>query len=212
MHSLFRSTGNHGNVVFNFLGSPVEDLTAFASGYRQAGRTVAARLADLPGYPDYDGYPVLFLYRHALELYLKAIVYRGARLLKLICDENVDTEKLFQNHRLARLLPAIRAIFKEMQWGVDGSGFTSPDDFESFICDLDKLDPKGDAFRYPIRADGNSACLPEHFVVNVVEFSERMDKLMGFLEGAAELIRENWNAEAEARYELEQLSAEWQNA
>jgi hypothetical protein len=171
---------------------------------------VAARIAGLPHCPDYEGYPVLFLYRHALELYLKAIVYRGAKLLKLISDENVDTKKLFQSHGLAGLLPAIRAIFKEMQWEFDGSGLRSLDDFENFIRDLDKLDFRGDAFRYPIKTDLN-ACLPVHFSVNVVEFSERMDVLSNFLEGAAELIRENWKAEAEARYALQQLTAEWQN-
>lgn len=211
MHNFFHPKGHRGRVVFNFIGRPAEELTAFAAGYCQAGHTVAARIAGLPHCPDYEGYPVLFLYRHALELYLKAIVYRGAKLLKLISDEKVDTEKLFGSHGLARLLPAVKAIFKEMQWNFDGSGLRSLNDFENFIRDLDKLDFRGDAFRYPITTGGN-ACLPMHFVVNVVEFSERMDLLMNFLEGAAELIRENWRAEAEARYELQQLSAEWQNS
>ncbi len=211
MHRFFLSTRHHGNVVFNFSGRPVEDLRAFALGYREAGSSLAARIAEVRGYADYEGYPVLFLYRHALELYLKAIVYRGAKLLRLISEENLDTDKLFRNHSLTRLLPAIRAIFKQMQWSFDGSGLESHDDFESFIRTLDSMDPNAEAFRYPIKTDGQ-ASLPHHFVVNVVEFSERLDRLLGFLEGAADLIGEHWQAEAEARYELERLSAEWQKS
>lgn len=53
-------------------------------GYREAGKVLADRIAAANGYADYDGYPILYLYRHSLELHLKAIVYHGAALLGLI--------------------------------------------------------------------------------------------------------------------------------
>jgi hypothetical protein len=71
MHRIFLSEHFHGNVVFNFTVRPIRDLTAFALGYREAGQTLAAKMAAARGYADYDGYPILYLYRHALlELYL----------------------------------------------------------------------------------------------------------------------------------------------
>ena len=114
IHHFFDYDDPHGNIVFNFTGRPIEDLTAFALGYQQAAHSLAGRLAQSRGYADYEGYPVLFLYRHSLELYLKAIVYRGAMLLGLVAERRPDTRDLFERHELVRLLPAIRAIFKEM--------------------------------------------------------------------------------------------------
>jgi hypothetical protein len=210
MHRMFLAENYHGNIVFNFTGRPIEDLTAFALGYREAGQTLASNMANSHGYADYDGYPILFLYRHALELYLKAIVYHGAELLGLISEEHVDTNRLFERHELTRLLPSIGAIFQQMNWDFDGSGLESYEDFAAFVQDLDTIDPGSYAFRYPVNRQGEPL-LPVHFVINVVEFGRRMDTLLRFLEGAAIGIDENWNAEAEARYELQQLTAEWEN-
>src|SRR5262245_57418129 len=70
------------------------------------------------GYSDYEGYPILFLYRHALELYIKPIVYRGAQLCRLI-DEKLNTENLFKAHKLTEFLPQIEAIFKAVGWKWD---------------------------------------------------------------------------------------------
>jgi hypothetical protein len=207
MHHFFHSTDSHGNVVFNFNPQPIEELTTFALGYHEAAQTLAAKLAASRGYPDYEGYPVLFLYRHALELYMKAVVYEGARLLRLVSEEQVDTSHLFRRHELARLLPPIRAIFKEMGWNFEGSGLASFDEFEAFIRDLDLVDPGSYAFRYPVKRSGE-AYLPRHFVINVVSFAQRMDTLLQFLEGAATGIEEHWVAEAESRYELQQFFAE----
>jgi hypothetical protein len=211
MHRMFLAEDYHGNVVFNFTGRPLEDLTAFALGYREAGQTLANNMANAHGYADYDGYPILFLYRHALELYLKAIVYHGAQLLGLISEERVDTNRLFERHKLGRLLPSIRAIFQQMNWDFEGSRLENYEDFAAFVRDLDTIDPGSYAFRYPVNRQGEQL-LPNHFVVNVVEFGRRMDMLLRFLEGAAIGIDENWNAEAEARYELQQLTAEWENS
>jgi len=207
IHHFFDYDDPHGNIVFNFTGRPIEDLTAFALGYQQAAHSLAGRLAQSRGYADYEGYPVLFLYRHSLELYLKAIVYRGAMLLGLVAERRPDTRDLFERHELVRLLPAIRAIFKEMDGDFEGSGVASFADFEGFIRAMDSIDPRSYAFRYPMNRSGE-AYLPHHFVVNVVAFAEKMDRLLQFLDGAVTGIQENWEVAAESAYELRQFLAE----
>ena len=208
MHHIFNSPHEHGNVVFNFRRRAIDDLMAFAFGYSKAGHALAARFAAARGYGDYEGYPILFLYRHALELYLKAIVYRSAKLLKLVSQENVNTDYLFHRHDLTRWLPAIQAISKQMKWNFEGSGVASYEDFANFIHTLDSVDSGSYAFRYPINRSGE-AHLPHHFVVNVVLFAERMDGLLQFLNGAAAQIDEHWEAEAETSHELERLAVDW---
>jgi hypothetical protein len=208
MRAFVNIASPHGNVVFNFDRDPIRDLPAFALGYRQAANRLAREFADSRGYADYEGYPILYLYRHSLELYLKAIVYRGAMLMRLIGEGQPVVQGLFQRHDLTRLLPAVRAVFKAMHWNFDfeGSEFASFDEFEDFIRTIDSIDPRSYAFRYPMNPSGQ-AHLPHHFTVNVVAFSRIMDVLLGYLEGAAALIEDNWDTAAQSAYELQQYLA-----
>jgi len=211
-HRFLETRPRHGNVVFNLPGRrAVEDLAIFAEGYHWAGRQLAGQIAASPGYADYEGYPVLFLYRHALELYLKALVYRGALLLGLISEEKINTDRLFERHELTRLMPPFRTIYAAMDWTFDGTGLSSLDDFEQMVRAIDAIDPKSYAFRYPVTPAGD-AHLPEHFVANVVSFAAAMDPVLRRFEGAADNLREDIQVEAEARYGLQQFFASDEDA
>lgn len=204
----FINTSNPGNVVFNFTKDPIKDLTAFALGYRGAADRLATEFSRSAPRPDYEGYPILYLYRHSLELYLKAIVYRSAGLMGLMGKGRPDVPRLFNSHKLSRLIPPVRAVFNAMQWNFEfeGSEFASFDEFERFIATIDSIDADSFAFRYPVNRR-HQAILPHHYVINVVSFAEIMDSLLGYLEGAAHLIEENFQAATEASYELQQYLA-----
>jgi|SoiMetStandDraft_2_1073263.scaffolds.fasta_scaffold55092_1 hypothetical protein len=197
------------DVVFNFRGRAIDDLSAFAAGYHEAGKTLISKMESAPGYRDYEGYPILFLYRHALELYLKAIVYRGAQLLGLISDEKPNTEKLLTNHKLIRLLPTIEAIFRavEWKWDFEVSGLKSFDDFADLIREIEKIDPQSYCFRYPVNTTGEAA-LSKHFVVNVVNFGKKMDSVLDLLSGAVTGLQERWDDTAEVMYLLQEVLKE----
>jgi hypothetical protein len=205
---IFNSPHQPGNIVFNFSGRPFDDLVAFADGYRDAAHALAERFAKGPGRADNEGYPVLFLYRHALELYVKAIVYRGASGLGLVSQQTERTDGLFRNHGLGKMLPAIEAISRQMKWDFSGTGLASYQEFSRFVRKLDEVDSGSWSFRYPINTQG-TAHLPYHFVVSVLRFADVMDPLLEFLSGAAIEVDERWHAEAEASYELRQLADEF---
>jgi len=198
-----------GNVVFNFTGDPIGELSAFALGYREAANRLATEFSQSDPRPDYEGYPILYLYRHSLELYLKAIVYRSAGLMGLMGKEKPDVTKLFKSHKLRRLLAPVRAVFNAMQWNFDfeDSEFASFDEFEQFIGTIDSIDADSDGFRYPMNREGQ-ANLPHHYVINVISFAKIMSSLLSYLEGAADLIKESWLTVAEASYDLQQYLAE----
>jgi hypothetical protein len=195
---------SHGNVVLNFQGDAVNDLSAFAEGYRSAARILAQQLASSGGYADYEGYPIVFLYRHALELYLKAIVYRGAAVLGLADAEHIETTTLFHNHKLIRLLKPLRAIFQHMGWMFDGTSLSSFGDFEALVRDIEDLDSDSFAFRYPVTRNGDAA-VGQHYTVDVLFLAEELDPVLQLLEGGTNHLHELFQALAEAKYEIQEF-------
>jgi len=206
MHWIFRGDSPRGNVVFNFHGNPIDDLAAFARGYHDAGKLLVRELASSPGYRDFDGYPILYLYRHALELYLKAVVYRGAQLVHLLDVGHIDISKLFKSHKLSNLLPALTAVLESLDRKGD---FETPplrsyDEFTDLVRGVDEIDPDSFAFRYPI-TKGRQPAVEHHTVLNTVAFAEHLDPVLALLDGAVTGLHEEFDASAEARHEIEQL-------
>lgn len=201
----FMNVAGDWNVAFHASEPLAVQLSVFGLGYREAARTLVRRLA-AEGYGDYDGYPILYLYRHSLELYLKAVVYRGAGLCGLLTGEELDTTKLFEHHELSRLLAPTKAILAAMKWDLRPAGFDSFEEFQDFIQTLDKIDPKSYAFRYPVdRAGRVSAQQPR--TISVLAFAETCDPLLVYLEGAVDALEERWQFAAEADYEIRQFLA-----
>jgi len=207
MHWVFQSKNPHGNVVFNFRHNAIDDLAPFAEGYHQAGKRLAGMLEASSGYSDFDGYPILFLYRHALELYMKAIVYRGAQLLQLLDIEKLETPKLFKHHRPSLLLPGVKAVFDGIGWNWDTKtiGISNFEDFSELVKGIEELDPESYNFRYPTDTKGQAA-LSHHTVVNAIGFSRNMDPILDLLAAAVLGLHEEFDATAEAKFELQSIT------
>ena len=212
VHPFFTDENPHGNVRFNFRGAAPNDLAAFAAGFHEAGRVLVRKLASSPGYADYEGYPVLFLYRHALELYLKAIVYRGARYAGLFDERALSTERFYRSHDLVRLLAATREAFRCAGWAgePDLDNLKSWDDFSALIRTIHGLDPGSYAFRYPMDPHGDPS-MPPHLLLNVIAFGRNMDPVLDLLSGAGTGLEDRWDTAAEACYFLQEIAREWRD-
>lgn len=209
MHWVFKSDSIRGNVVVNFTQDPINDLAAFAHGYHKAGKRLASALASAPDYSDYDGYPILFLYRHALELYLKTFVYRGAKLVHLLDSGEVDTSELLKDHSLSKLLPGVKAVLDGLGWANE---FKAPhldsfDDFADLVEGIDDIDKESFAFRYPVKKNGHPIH-DQHTVVNVIGFARYLDPLLDLLSGAITGLYDEFDLAAEAKYVLRQTLKE----
>jgi len=166
--------------------------------YWNAAQTLVKNL-DLDRIFGYDACPVVFLYRHALELYLKALLLGdGANFLL----NNPDPKWVMNsNHDLKTLIPRVREIFERFGWerefGKDE--VRTFDDFEAFVDELCNVDKDSYAFRYPV--DKNlRGMVPGHFTFNVRDFARKMDDALNTLDGACSMLPELWQAEREAAY------------
>jgi hypothetical protein len=130
-----------------------------AAGYRQATEVLLRRFLDDPegtaGERDSLVLPILFLFRHYLELRLKDIIVYG----QLLSGQQVQWRK---GHKL-------ESLWKEAQKlcsGLYGSGV--PPEFlkvAECVMDLRQLDPNSESFRYP--RDKNGRPVFKHLVVGL---------------------------------------------
>src|ERR1017187_7171513 len=71
---LISNSGPH-NPVVNRHNVPAKDLFLYAQSFHKAAKALAGSLQlDASPFADFDASPVVFMYRHAVELHLKALV------------------------------------------------------------------------------------------------------------------------------------------
>jgi hypothetical protein len=180
------------NTVLNWHGNPEKEFHMYALAFKEAARSLARRKR-IDGFFDFHAFPILFLYRQALELYFKAILLGdGAEILRNAgkpCPTR--TEILGANHSLEKLLPNIRLVFQTVGWENDWKikGLNGFDDFEKIVQEFSKFDPLSQASRYPIKKDG-TAWIPGHFTFNLKEASRTLNKVLGILDGAITALHE----------------------
>jgi hypothetical protein len=210
MGNYFQSNSQKGNVVFNFRNNSISDINAYALGYHRSATVLVDNLKSKNGFADYDAYPIFYLYRHSLELYLKSIIFRGACLTKLINDKEVDKSRLFKEHQLSKLLPIFEELLDSLKWTDSFScdGIKSFDEFKEIINELDSSDPKSYNFRYPVDTQGDSS-LPRHFILNIYSFSQIFDPLLNLLNGIYTQINIDYDLAAETWYNFNQLFSEY---
>ena len=100
-------------MVLNFTPYAKGDLDVYGLAYREAADNLVEAFRSRRGYSDADACPIVFLYRQAVELYVKAIVLWGSGLVRLQSGEELNADKLLTTHEFSKLLPAMRRVFKD---------------------------------------------------------------------------------------------------
>lgn len=165
----------------------------YTSGFRRAGLRLAQHVCETGRDQDFLVYPIVYLYRHHVELVLKAIVGTAASLLDRELSES--DHKALGGHDLSALWDITRPLLNPVCALVPNPPF--PDDdiqgTDSYIRQLHEHDPDGQRFRYattkPRRsarrgtAAGIPSLNPNLKLVNIGVFATAMEKLAEYLEG-----------------------------
>jgi hypothetical protein len=201
---LFRSVGseegNRDDWEMNAVVREADDY-AYSEGYRLAGYIVADHVIQKPLYADFLVYPIIFLYRHYVELQLKRLIPLGA----LLVDQVID-RKLLLKHPLDELWDLFAPVLKE---AAQVTGAMTPEEIEGlgwYVSELNKFDPGSFSVRYPLDRRG-VPCIDnrKHPAINIGVLAEGMERLTGYLFGLGEAFREahqfKCEMEGEARAE-----------
>ena len=81
-NKLFIDSGGRSDVVLNWYGQAIEKLESYAKAYHSSARLLIEKSSD-DELRDISACPVVFLYRLSLELYMKAILILGSKILRL---------------------------------------------------------------------------------------------------------------------------------
>ncbi len=184
-HSLFRSSPSYGYIVLNFQHAADSEFGLYAHAFHKAGQTLFERMFESNGYNDLEGCPSIFLYRHALELYLKAIVLHGDVIMQMDGETLLAHRNILQSHKLLPFFTLLRQTFDAVgwTWDLDIEGLRTFEEFEELLRDFETVDVGSYTFRYPVDTKGNPS-VPHHFMVHMPTFCERMDALLESLEAA----------------------------
>ena len=211
---------SHGTVILNWHNTPEKEFTYMAEAFYDAAKEGIQKLKanrhfGIEGIPleDFQAYPVIFLYRHALELSMKALLRVGADMLTLKGLTPANQQTLRETHSLNWLREEVERVFAAYgwTWNCGNDHFRTVNDLRSVIAEFDGVDPGSYAFRYPITTKGLPS-LEDSFKFSVFRFAEVLDSVMPTLIGAISgAYYEYQNAAQEAgeaheeamRYEME---------
>ena len=171
------------------------DLFDYGRGFFDGGHAIVKSAQDYVVPVDLAVYPAAFSYRHAIELYLKHLVFA----LNLILESG-DTFK--KNHKMMELWKDVVELNDKAkadlveQEAVDRAG--------ELIGHFDAFDPTGQVFRYPEDIKGNRH-LAEHKLINVEVLREYMRELQDILERWVDRAADyrDWQLEERAAYGVE---------
>ena len=157
---------------------------AYMLGYKEAADVIVDQAQEFG--VDLAVYPVMFLYRHYLEISLKYIFI----VLRRYFEESSD---LPGHHKLDVLWNDVRSLM-EREWNsTDYKDYY--DAIEARIKEFHQIDKGSFSFRYPITKDNLSSLsnIPNpnrtgNPSINLLQVKEIVHEMAGFLTGAVDMI------------------------
>jgi hypothetical protein len=188
---LISNSGPH-NPVVNRHNVPAKDLFLYARSFHKAAKALAAFQLDASPLADFDISPVVFMYRHAVELHLKALVLGdGGNFLAT----KPDVLSVHKTHSVSWLAQFVCQIITALKWETEFKceGIENLADFKAVIEELNAVDPGSYVFRLPVSAVGHDS-VPGRTKLTIRDFARRMDALLDLLDSTADALAATWDA------------------
>jgi hypothetical protein len=183
--------------ILDWHNVPEEEFFLYARAFRAAAETLALAVELAPG-PSikFAACPVVFMYRHALELHLKALILGdGGNFLAT----KPDRMSVYKTHSVSWLVQFVCQIVTTLKWEKEFrcEGIETLADFKTFVEDINSVDPAPYSFRYPASTDAQDF-IENNSTFSVREFARRMDALLELLDSTADAVAATWDTQSEA--------------
>src|ERR1017187_6720067 len=193
---LSASTPGPHKAVLNWPKHPEQDLWFYARSFHMAAKKLAGALdLDSGQFTDFDVAPVVFMYRHAVELHLKALVLgEGGNFLAT----RPDALSVHKTHSVSWLAQFVCQIVSALKWEKEfrSEGIETLTDFKAVIEDLNAVDPGSYVFRLPVSTEGQDS-VSGQVNLTIREFGRKMDALLELLDSTADALGAEWDLRSE---------------
>jgi hypothetical protein len=154
---------------------------------------------------NYAAFPIIYNYRHVLELYLKGILVTGEPALLLAGEPGIRGD-IFNDHSFRKLRPDIERLFDVLSvpYDLGTKRFKTKTDFGRLLSDMDAME-----IRYPINQKRQPAMGNRFMCFNIFEFAAIMDEVLDALNGLRSAIGYEVDARCHAAHEARE--AAWAN-
>ena len=192
-----------GAVRLNSVGDPEHEFLYYAEAFHEAGQSLVQHLknlwksgANFTPIGSIKAVPVVYLYWHVMELYLKSIILDGGDVFPLHGKARIELKK---SHTLETLANDVDQIFDEFgwDWKFGSPHFKTHAEFLSILAELQSVAE----IRYPTRKKDGGAVLPRNFRFNLFEFCDILDSVLEALSLRAFSINAQLQQEQEMRAE-----------
>jgi hypothetical protein len=162
------------------------DLGLYARSFHMAAKKLAEAVEPVPNLlTEFNVCPVVFMYRHALELHLKALVLgEGGNFLAT----RPDHLSIMKTHSVSWLSQFVCQIITALKWEAEFKceGVHTIAEFKAAVEELNAVDPGSFVLRLPISTEGD-------VLLNVRHFAHQMDALLNLLDATADALAATWD-------------------
>jgi hypothetical protein len=192
------------NACLNVMGNG--DAYAYKAGYRRGAEVLIEYVGESARDQDFLVYPIIFLYRHHIELMLKRIIRRAPYLIDGSLSEK--EKQHLDRHRLDLLWEDLKRMLPAV---CKAAGWTEPavadvEGIDNYVRQLSELDADSFSFRYSHSKKGDPSLPANLKNINVRYFGDLMGRLADYLygldEGISLLVETKCEMEAEWASEM----------
>jgi hypothetical protein len=180
------------NACLNYMDTSVTYIRA----YQQAADTLIDHIEATGNHQDTLVLPIIYLFRHYLELLLKSIITK----MRDVLDLKAPTDNDLMTHDLGDLWNWAKPLIADL--GDDPASIRDEiKDGNSVFAEFQRFDKKAETFRFAGSRTGKPH-LPEFRLINIRIFRDECSRIAEFLEGVLGAAESAWQYVAEQHSEM----------
>ena len=189
----------------------LDPADACVHGYRLAARLVVDRIRERSSEQSFLFYPLVFLYRHTVELMLKRLIlaFDDPRVRRVTGEEQ-RADNYWTTLRRGQKAHSLKWLWEQVRPAARalGEAVISVERIEGinfYIQQLNEIDPGSDNFRYTTEIESTRVKLTgaqkPGVEADLIDFGEAMERLASYLDGIDSFVGAIIEYDLEARAE-----------
>lgn len=174
----------HGSVALDWSHNPNGEIAAWASSFKFAAQILVNGLSQREAYADREACPIIFLFRHSLELFLKSLLLESTTLAEIEGESFNYSRSVLGGHALWPLLEPLEPVFTRFDrtFVREDEAWCTFRELVAVVQEFDQFDRGSLSFRYPVQKDFLTAALPFHLHFDIFDLSRRVSRVLDTLQ------------------------------